>query len=183
MKEQLLNLNKRETVLIVVTLLSTFVAFIKFYYLKEKNIIDDLNNQLVLMENDASTTKQMISNIAGVNVAVSKKLGDKNPEIISGNKQKIPAILQEITKKLVENNIDIKKIGLDEYQNKIFFDDYLVSIELESQFVFIGNFLESVEKMIVPLEVKSIKISRFENDLRNCEAKIILHGRSENETK
>jgi hypothetical protein len=70
----------------------------------------------------------------------------------------------------------ISKILAEKSKKTGAYTQTLYELETESSFLAIGKFLESLEDSPLLTEVESVEISRIEQEMKRCTAKIRLYG-------
>ncbi|MBF0360356.1 MAG: hypothetical protein HQK49_05055 [Oligoflexia bacterium] len=182
----------RQTIISIVTMLLLMFWFIKDWYLKQNIVISTLNAEKIELSVKIESTKKMIYEMAKNNSKNHENITDNNNTLLDNqikmsprrqNKMEIPDAIEQITKNILHNKMKIKTISLLTYKKNLFFNEYQLLLDINSPFLSIGYFLENIENSKMPLNVSSIQISRFQNELQDCRSKIIINGHIENKEK
>ncbi|MBF0299932.1 MAG: type 4a pilus biogenesis protein PilO [Oligoflexia bacterium] len=174
---------KRESIMIFLVIVVIFIFFTKLWYFKQESTIQSIKDEISELTNQTTNYKENLNGLTGINQVVNEQLNIVNTLNVETIKieNNVPSLIKKITELSDLSKIQLKKIKLIENKNKIFFNEYSISVEVESSFLILGHFLESMEKIPMPINVKSIEISRLDQDLKNCFARIIILGNFERE--
>jgi hypothetical protein len=73
-------------------------------------------------------------------------------------------------------NFRVNRLSMDKQENKGAFSKSTFSLEIETSFLNLGQFIENLEKSDFLIEISSVEVNRINQELRKCTAKIQLNS-------
>lgn len=188
-------LSKRELILGALTLLAVFFGFIKYIYLPKKSEIALLTQNIINQEVQLKTSRaelEAMSQVKGPALGgPAASGGGASGGLVSSttsvNENSLPeSSILDVTSRLgafiseisnTENNSPFRLVRItNEEQAEI--DGAITkmsfSLDVETTFMEIGKFVEKLERSPLLTEVRSMQMSRLDDDLRMISVKLKL---------
>ncbi len=172
----------RETLLLSLGILAVGFGFQRFWVVPKTKSLDELGKQVDSARKQLDETRAMIAKVGSRAPAsttpvvaddhVARGLLDRYLE----SNDRFSKVVMGIVSGSKEGSFTISKILAEKSQKMGAYTQTLYELETESSFLSIGKFLESLEDSPLLTEVESVEISRIEQEMKRCTAKIRLYG-------
>lgn len=168
-----LKLEKREKLIIGLTLITCLYAIFKFLILKQQKEIEEAKNQISTIKSKELENHKTLTELQSKSTLFSKTLKNNNIMFdLEDKSNNMSRMLKSIVDGDSKEIYNLKKIKLDKsiLVNKI--RSSYFKIELKSSFLGLSKFLDKLEKQSPWMEIESVKLDRVEHDLRECDGTI-----------
>ncbi|HLE10771.1 MAG: hypothetical protein A2504_11500 [Bdellovibrionales bacterium RIFOXYD12_FULL_39_22] len=176
----LIQLSARERKMMIASIILIITVFYTMWYRLQITNIENLKKSISELETQNSSNQ---STLATLNLQMQTKTNFTQ----TSNKKKnqdsedfwptnnLAILVKKIAETSAEKSIQLNTIALisNEINEGVVKNTF--SIEIKSSFLELAKFLENLEQSAEWLAITSVNITRFENELKECEAIVLLN--------
>lgn len=172
-----LNLSMRERLLSGAVILSLMVAFYKFWFSKQVVEIDRLKSEAITIEKSMQIEKRVLQDLhaASVRAIQNKKQDQRYIKYLEASRY-LSTLIEKLGAEPDTKGIELLKMNVADRKTVNEFQKNTFQIEIESSFVALGKFLGTIDASKLLLEVKSVRLSRIDQELKRCKAVVEVDG-------
>ena len=171
----------RESLMISIAILALGFGFEKFWVKPNAKRLEELNEKTEAAKKKIDDTQSLIvkvKNRAPASIPVSDEEHSTKSmlERYMGSNDRFSKVVMGIVSGSKEGAFTVSKISAERTLKVGSYTQTLYEVDAESSFLSIGKFLETLEDSPLLTEVDSIEITRIEQEMKRCTAKIKLFG-------
>ncbi|NDG84649.1 MAG: hypothetical protein EBX52_06375 [Proteobacteria bacterium] len=171
----------RESILLSIGVVVLGVGFQKLWVAPNSQRLDELAQRTEAAKKKIEDTQALIVKVrnrapASIPVKTDDHTTKSLLEKYVGSNDRFSKVIMGVVSGSKEGSFSISKIAAEKSVKVGIYTQTTYEIEAESSFLSIGKFLETLEDSPLLTEVDSIEISRIEEEMRKCTAKIRLFG-------
>jgi|GEM_PF-6943287 len=170
-------LKTSESILVSVFALLSMYAFDRFWQQPHSKELKEVQTKVVTARKSVEDKRKVLDSLksrapASTEVKTAQTLFDR---YLASN-DRFSSVIMGIFTGSKENEFSIQKLAALQSTSFGGYVQTLYSLDVESNFIAIGKFLENLEDSPLLTEVESIDITRIENEMKQCKASIRLYG-------
>ncbi len=159
-------------VMMVTLLLVTYVFGLKKQQLEQSS----LKEQLTKEEAALRERKNMADELSKQSAAQSSNpTADSHRKYLEASRY-FSTLLKKLGADETSDKFQVKNIDVSEYTKVKNLYRSTIKLEVETSFIDLGNFLNTLGQADVLLDIRNIKLTRIDNDLKRCIASIEVYG-------
>jgi len=163
--------NPREQILIALSILVVNIGILKLWYVPQKNKLNELKSEVSGLQVLLNNNRMLLTQIKTQSVPTTANESVEKHLALNNN-------FALLLKGLGGDGVDftVNRLAVEEHQLLSGYTKTLFTLDVDTSFLTLGQFIEKLESSQFLLEIQSIDISRVSQELKKCTAKIRLYS-------